>query len=334
MLAVYKSDRMIKGFGSVLLTLGVMFLFGASNFVQSAPIDFDNDGKEDVAVWGADHHEWWHLRSSDSAHGAVKFGSTNNDVPMLGDFTGDGILDSAFYRFTTAEWFILRSEDYSFYSFPFGLPAPEALSPDGEDFDIPTPGDFDGDGKTDAAVYRFASGTWYVLRSSDLQVEIHYFGIEEDQPVIADYDGDGKDDIAIYRHSTGEWWLKRSRDGIVGYTFTSQIDPLGGGNRIVPTPTDFTGDGKADVAFFEPSSGSWYILRSENPSSFYSFPFGNSSDLPASGDYDGDGKADAAVYRRNEGMWYIQQSREGFKAIPFGTVQDIPLATFRSLGAF
>ena len=42
---------------------------------------------------------------------------------------------------------------------------------------------------------------------------------------------------------------------------------------ILPVPADFTGDGIADFSFWRPSTGEWFVLRSDN-TGFFSFPFG------------------------------------------------------------
>ncbi|HMS40480.1 MAG TPA: VCBS repeat-containing protein, partial [Pyrinomonadaceae bacterium] len=87
---------------------------------------------------------------------------------------------------------------------------------------------------------------------------------------------------------------------------------------------DYTGDGKADVAFFRPSSSEWFVLRSED-FSFYAFPFGTSTDIPAPGDYDGDGRFDATVFRPSNSTWYSNRTTAGILIQQFGIAGDKPV---------
>ena len=77
---------------------------------------------------------------------------------------------------------------------------------------IVAPGDFDGDGRADAAVYRPSTGTWFILKSStSFTTSVSYqWGLIDDVPVPGDFDGDGKVDPAVYQPSTGMWFVLRS----------------------------------------------------------------------------------------------------------------------------
>lgn len=180
--------------------------------------------------------------------------------------------------------------------------------------------DFDGDSKSDPAIFRPASGDWWYLSSVDgAHRAVPNWGRSSDVLTPADYDGDLKTDFAFWRPGNTSFYVLNSFDS------TFRIENFGLAGDI-PTGGDFDGDGKADVAVYRPGSQSVLYYRGTmgNPQGNITFvPWGVSGDRPVVGDYDGDGKSDAAVFRPSTGIWYARQSSTGqMFAVQFGLSTD------------
>jgi hypothetical protein len=219
--------------------------------------------------------------------------------------------DLAVWRPSSGYWYVLggTGSQQTFYQW-------------GQLDDKPVPGDYDGDGKTDFAVYRPSNYNWHIILSSTGAYSGFVLGSSSgDLPAPADYDGDGKTDIAVFQ--SGSWTIRYSSTG-------SSVSASFGQANDKAVPADFDGDGKADLAVWRVTNGSGYFhyKRSTQPgAASLSQQLGQTGDKPVVGDFDGDGASDIAVYRESSSSsWYVSYSANNYAtytSFGFGQTGDI-----------
>jgi hypothetical protein len=239
--------------------------------------------------------------------------------PFAWDHDGDGLPDYA--------TFFGASAPASIASRPSVPPSSQVTYVWGTAGDIAVPGDYDGDGLSDLAVWRPSNGNWIIRYSSNSTVVTTQFGISTDIPVPGDYDGDGKTDYAVMRPSNGTLYAITSAGG--GFWENWAIT-----SGDIPVPADYNGDGLTDYAFWRPSNGTFYVWYL-GTNTAWTQGWGAAGDVPVVRDYDGDWLADLAVWRPSSGTWYtINSSNWGTTAIQWGASSDVPIQRFTASGGF
>lgn len=272
--------------------------------------DFDGDGKTDVGAVDTANGQWYIHSSRTDECGVGSSPSMPNYIPcgwpwggmnsshkvVVGDYNGDGIADRAIYN--GSDWFIISSlatdntVANGFFTVRGGI---DNFIPWGWSWGsthiplngnaVVMPGDFDGDGITDRAVYETNSGKWTSLStriggdttaltwrwlSGNPIVELkrlNFIGsnYEETMPIVGDYDGDGVDDLVHVEKSTGNWVYFSSLEG---KSVTIECDwgvywmRAALNDRVVILVGDFDGDGKMDPAFVDRGVRKFYVRSS------------------------------------------------------------------------
>lgn len=163
------------------------------------------------------------------------------------------------------------------------------------------PGDYNGDGIYDMAVYDQASGSWYIMLqpSQTILTWGKAWGWTGAVTVPGDYDGDGASDLAVYDTNTGYWYIWSLEHGALAWQM-----PWGWPGAVT-VPGDFDGDEKSDLAVFDNASGAWYIKSLSGSVLLWGFPWGWSGVSTVPGDYDGDGASDMAIYDATTRLWFV-----------------------------
>ena len=181
----------------------------ALGLIGDQPIkgDFNGNNVDEIAVY---RHGQWYVQNELGQLSLVVWG-VFGDIPVPADYDGDGTTDYAIFRPTTGEWWIINS------GFTLGFATQYVTQQQwGLNGDIPVPGDYDGDGRDDMAVFRPTDGNWYIRYAKDGTTAAvawghGYFG---DIPFRGlDMNGDGKSDLVVYRPSVGHWYINHLNGG-------------------------------------------------------------------------------------------------------------------------
>ncbi|HEX8399723.1 MAG TPA: FG-GAP-like repeat-containing protein, partial [Pyrinomonadaceae bacterium] len=172
----------------------LVFGHGDYTSLEDQPLpgaDYTGDGRADIGVIRRTDGGGDTYLIGDSNTGAIvltqQWGDFPGDIYMTGDYLGDSRADFAVWRGvnfpngTTRDgyWYIQENGGNNRIIVQFGIPSsPFQIN------DLPVCGDYNGDGKSDIAVYRYTNNTFYWLNSPSLtSVGAQQFGQPGDMPI-------------------------------------------------------------------------------------------------------------------------------------------------------
>lgn len=242
--------------------------------------DYDGDGKTDLAVVDKANGLWYIISSKTgqflkNAKGEQIWGWKYNNmnsssIPLSGDYDGDGKADIGFVNPSTGKWYIKASSTGK--DFVFGTETFNGWQWNNMNSShIPVEGDFDGDGKTNLAIYNKNNGAWSIISSQSQDfLRYHYHSNWTDyrffgsytwggsiyKPVVGNYDNDGKDDLSLVCPSQKIWIYKDWDEKDHNINFPEMT------NNSQFLTGDYDGDGKSDEVVFNKSNRKFYIHSS------------------------------------------------------------------------
>jgi Putative binding domain, N-terminal/PQQ enzyme repeat len=176
--------------------------------------------------------------------------------------------------------------------------------------DIPITGDWNGDGRAKAGIYRSANGLFILDYDGDGQLtatdKVYNFGVgtqQGDIPVVGDWNGDGRTKIGVFRQ--GFFWILDTNGNGIFEQDVDQSIAFGGVAGDVPIVGDWNGDGRSKLGLFRQGffwildyNGNGVVDNVNQAGGDKSFALGGlNGDVPVVGDWNGDGRAKPGIFR-------------------------------------
>ncbi|MGA5303764.1 FG-GAP repeat domain-containing protein [Nucisporomicrobium flavum] len=185
--------------------------------------DFNGDGRDDIATFtrGSSADVYVALSTGYSFSGTGwkwhNYFAAGTEIPAVGDFNGDGRDDIAtFTRGSSADVYVALSTGSSFSGTGWKWHNYFAVGTE-----LPSVGDFNGDGRDDIVTFtRGSAADVYVAFSTGSSFSgtgwkwHNYFAVGTEIPGTGDFTGDGRTDIATFtRGSAADVYVARSTGG-------------------------------------------------------------------------------------------------------------------------
>ena len=178
--------------------------------------------------------------------------------------------------------------------------------------DVPLEYDFNGDGVTDLAAFRYNTSEFYGYVSNNSGIDLQYGVGGASLPVSGYFGGSGLYITGIYVPSSATWAIALPQPG-------GLILHFGVPGLDIPAQAAYDGFGSTELALFRPSTvfgndaDSFTVL---GPAGIYTVSFTNPAvaklgfvykpgDIAAPADYDGLGHDEFAIYRPSTGQFFI-----------------------------
>jgi hypothetical protein len=182
--------------------------------------------------------------------------------------------------------------------------------------------DITGNRRGDLLSYHPGNGTWWVSKARNdgtvagPQRLASYVTKDGWQAhLAADVTGNGRAEVLSYHPGNGSWWRTSARtDGSLATPrrVATYGTRTGWGTHLA---ADFTGDGRADLLSYRPSTGAWWLSPARSDGTFaaprhvttYGTRTGWETHLTA--DLTGNGRADLLSYHPGNGTWWLSSPR-------------------------